>query len=187
MIVMERKGLKIFLLSIVSTLVIILVVAGIMYKNYQEEQKILKEQEKKESALLQMWDIADDFVETLDNRQYEEHINMHSKEGIEYFDGIESMYQFLDRYDFGDSGESNYDDISFRVVELYDDDLERNLHRFDYEEFINEGVSMLVEFGNAEIKYRQKWTFEFIIEDGKMKIDGGVWLSGNVLWEVEEE
>ena len=183
---MERKKFKIILPIVGIMLLVVIAVVGVKYKEHQED---LKRQEvvKKEEAKAKMLDIADKFIETLNNREYEAHIDLHSKEGIECFDGMESVYEFLDGYEFGDSREKDYEDISFQIVKTYDDELKKSLNDLDYEKFIHEGVAFVVEFGNSELKYRQKWTFEFVIEDGEMKIDGGVWLSKNVLWEVEEK
>lgn len=189
--VLEDKKEKLRCRSIIicASIVVIFVgiFAGIMCKTYLDK----KELERKEETVVQMIDLAEKVVETLNDNDYEAYMNLFTEDRKDYIEDLDAMYSFLedDRYGYGYEDDINYEDFSFEVVEVYDVFLGSFFDDDDstIEEMLHYGLDIRVEFGNSEKTFRQLWCFKYTIEDGKIKIHGGISRDTISLELVDEE
>ncbi len=150
----KKKKLRCRSIIICASIAVIFVgiFAGIMCKTYLDK----KELERKEETVVQMIDLAEKVVETLNDNDYEAYMNLFTEDRKDYIEDLDAMYSFLE------------DDSTI-------------------EEMLHYGLDIRVEFGNSEKTFRQLWCFKYTIEDGKIKIHGGISRDTISLELVDEE
>ncbi len=146
------------------------------YKENRREECNASYQETKS----EMMDVAERFIETLNNQDYDTFLNLHSNSYKENFSDVDSMYEFLDDEIYGFSNSGDYNDYSFKIIEKYCV-ISNVYNRDELEEAFDSGVGVWLEFGNSEKKYKQRWEFTLVLEDDEIRID-----DIKLIWPVSE-
>ena len=168
----SRKVRRVLCLFAVCAVLVTWIV--ISWSRHVANQRYL---EKCEDAKEQLHYIAEQYIEALNNQDYETYVSLYSEDSKEYINNPDSMYEFLssDMYDF--SGTIDHNDFTFKILEFDEFDLRQSFEYLEFEEALDDGITAYVEFGNSEKTYRQKWNFECVMEDGEVKIFEDIWLS----------
>lgn len=170
-----EKGQKLCIAVLI--LIVVAVISGVIIKQ-KESKKHEEYLEKCADANREMRDIAEKYLEALNNQDYDTYISLCSDDKKEKNPDVDSMYSFLRKsmYDFSDP--IDYKDFTFSMTEIDYSNIGHYYEEVGFEEALDHGIMIWLELGNSEMKYKQFWKITFVLEDEKIKIDT-VWLGHN--------
>ncbi|MBE5948369.1 MAG: hypothetical protein E7261_04990 [Lachnospiraceae bacterium] len=170
-------------LCIVIVILIVVAIAIVLIVKKRESDYL----DKCENVKSEMIAIAEKHIEALNNKDYDTFICIRSNDAEEYFPDLESMYSFLSdsMYDFSEP--IVYNDFTFSMIEIDYSILDHHFTETGIEEALKNGIDVYVKLGNSEMKYRQCWSYKFVMEDEKIKLDDVCFVYWPSLSLIEEE
>lgn len=156
---------------VMLVLVVVAIITGIVYGVISYQRKVYMK--KCVEAKQEMIDIAEKYVNALNDHDYETAVSLLSNSSKEYYKDLDTMYVFVEKeVENGNISEPiDYDELTCTVDEINDSLIGFSSDPDMFERELLSGVNFSVEFGDSKNKYMVAWNMGFVMENGEIKID----------------
>ncbi len=166
MLLMKKMSKKQIVMLI---LIVVIILVGIVYGVINYQRKVYMK--KCEEAKQEMINIAEKYVDALNNHDYDAAVSLLSDSCKEYYKDLDTMYAFVEEEDCDFSEPIDYNEFTFAIDEMDDSMIDFGSDPDMFEKELLYGVDFGIEFGDSKNKYIIGWNMSFVVEDDEIKID----------------